>query len=265
MDLSKRALGACVAACGLTAGGAAHAQFFDLDVKTQHSAYAPGMPQVYSSTATTQSNGQPTVFGGAAVTQWSLEGFFLNGARANGVTLGPNDPTIQQVLASEPNARLIPGSPGRSHSLAIRAESVSALTDATFDVENFDLVSRCRVNPAFNDRLGLPAGAVVSPCDSVDATLKLNGLTFRLTSPENSIALSFAIPEVGYAFTASPNVATGLDPFVDRADSRRELDRNFFASGKAPIVVARLLGQPDGFVLRAGELPNLGDALTGSL
>ncbi|MBL8769843.1 MAG: hypothetical protein JNK30_00550, partial [Phenylobacterium sp.] len=47
--------------------------------------------------------------------------------------------------------------------------------------------------------------------------------------------------------------------------SRRELDRNFFASGKAPIVVARLLGQPDGFVLRAGELPNLGDALTGSL
>jgi hypothetical protein len=121
------------------------------------------------------------------------------------------------------------------------------------------------VNPTFNDRVGLPFGAVVGPCDAVDATLKLNGLTFKLTSPEDSIALSFAIPEVGYAYTTALNVASGANPFIDRADSRRELDRNFFASGKAPIVTARLLGQPESYVLPKGVLPELGNAISGSL
>jgi hypothetical protein len=264
MDFRMRALGACALACGLGASGAAQAQFFDLNVKTQHGAYAPGMPQVYPTTATTRSNGEPTVFGGASATQWSLEGIFLSGAPANGVTLGA-DTTIDEILAREPNVRLIPGEAGYSTELNVRAESVSGLQDAVFETGGLRYQNACRVNPAFNDRVGLPAGAVVGPCSAVDATLKLNGLTFRLTAPENSIVLSAAIPEVGYAFTTSVNTASGADPFVRRIDSLRQLDHNFFASGKAPIVTARLLGQPDTFVLQKGVLPDLGDAVTGTL
>jgi hypothetical protein len=264
MNIRMQALGACALVCGAATGGAAHAQFFDLSVTTSHSPYAAGMPQVFPTTATTQSNGQPTSFGGVRVTQWSLEGFFLSGAKANGVTLDDTQ-SIQNLLAVEPNVRLIPAEPGYSTTITVRADSASGLQDATFEGDDLRLDGGCRVNPTFNDRVGLPAGSVVSPCAAVDGTLKLNGLTFRLTAPENSIALSFAIPEVGYAFTANPTVASGVDPFLRRKDSLKVLDQNFFASGKAPIVTARLLGQPDTFVLPKGQLPNEGNAITGSL
>jgi hypothetical protein len=259
------ALSACVFTCGVSAAGSAQAQFFDLSLRSSHSAYAPGMPQTFSSTAPTQSNGQPTAFDGAAATQYSLEGVFLSGARANGVTLPVGGQTIGELLALEPNIRLIPAEPGYDTSLTVRAETVGSLADADVDLDSFQYDGACRVNPGFNDRVGLPVGSVVGPCSAIDGSLKLNGVTFRLTSPQDSIALTFAVPEVGYAFTSNLNTSGPTDPFIRRKDSLRQVDENFFASGKAPQVVARLLGQPDGFVLPKGVLPNAGNAITGSL
>uniref|UniRef100_UPI0025CC6E54 hypothetical protein n=1 Tax=uncultured Phenylobacterium sp. TaxID=349273 RepID=UPI0025CC6E54 len=264
MNLKWQALGACVLTCGVAAGDPAHAQFLELDARASHSPYAAGMPQVFASTAPTQSNGQPTVFNGGPVTQYSLEGVFLSGAPANGVTL-PDGQSINDLLAREPGVRLIPAEPGTDTSLTVRIANVASLDDAVFDVNDIDFGGACRMNPGFNDRVGLPMGTVVQPCNSVDATMKLNGLTFRLTSPENSIALTFAVPAVGYAFTSNLNATTGVDPFLRRKDSLRQLDENFFASGKAPLVVARLLGEPDSFVLPKGVLPDMGSAIAGSL
>ena len=262
---SRQALCACVFTCGVVAAGSAQAQFFDLTARSSHSAYAPGMPQTYPTTATTQSNGQPTIFAGAPAVQYSVQGVFQNGAPANGITLGVGD-SIDAILALEPNVSLIPGDPGYDTTLTVRAGNVASFADADFEVDDLVLDSACRVNPGFNDRLGLPMGSVVGPCSALDGTLKLNGVTFRLTAPENSIALTFAVPEVGYSFTTNLNVATDpADPFIRRRDSLRQLDDNFFASGKAPIVTARLLGQPDTFVLPKGVLPDLGNAITGSV
>jgi hypothetical protein len=226
------------------------------------------MPQTFPSTATAQSNGQPTAFGGAAVTQYSLQGVFLNGTEANGVTLPVGGTTtINDILAVEPNVSLIPGSAGYDTTLTVRADNVASLADAEIDVDSFTLDSACRVNPGFNDRLGLPVGSVVGPCSAIDGSLKLNGLTFRLTGAQDSIALTFAVPEVGYSFTSNLNATAAgtIDPFIRRKDSLRQIDDNFFASGKAPTVVARLLGEPDGFVLPKGQLPDLGNAIRGSV
>lgn len=266
MQFKWRALSACVFTCGVAAAGSAQAQFFDLTARSSHSAYAPGMPQTFASTATTQSNGQPTAFGGAAVTQYSLEGVFLSGAAANGVTLPVGGQTIDDLLAREPNVRLIPGEAGYDSTITVRAETVGSLGDIDVDLDSFQYDGACRVNPGFNDRVGLPVGSVVGPCSAIDGTLKLNGVSFRLTGAQDSIALTFAVPEVGYAFTSNLNAATDpTDPFIRRKDSLRQVDENFFASGKAPLVVARLLGQPDGYVLPKGVLPNDGNAITGSL
>src|SRR5689334_753799 len=137
MNFKQRALSACVFTCAAASTGAAHAQFFDLSVRSSHSAYAPGMPQTYPTTATTQSNGQPTVFGGAAVTQYSLEGVFLNGTPANGVTLPVGGTTtINDILAVEPNVSLIPGSAGYDTTLTVRADNVASLADADIDVDS---------------------------------------------------------------------------------------------------------------------------------
>lgn len=265
MQFKWRALSACVFTCGVAAASTAQAQFFDLNLRSSHSPYAPGMPQPFATTATTQPNGQPTVFNGAAVTQYSLEGTFIGGSRASGVTLPVGGQTIDQILALEPNVRLIPGSPGYDTTFAVRAETVGSLGDNDFDFDSFQYDKACRMNPGFNSRLGLPVGSVVGPCSAIDGTLKLNGVSFRVTGAENSIALGLAVPEVGYAFTSNLNVASGVDPFIDRRDSLRQIDRNFFASGKAPLVVSRLLGQADGFVLPTGVLPDEGNAITGSL
>ena len=265
MQFKWRALSACVFTCSVATAGSAQAQFIDLNLRSSHAPYAPGMPQPFASTAATQSNGQPTAFDGAAVTQYSLEGTFIGGTPANGVTLPVGGQTIDELLALEPNARLIPGSAGYGTTLTARAEGVGSLGDVDLDLDAFEYDGACRVNPGFNDRVGLPVGSVVGPCSAVDGTLKLNGVTFRLTGAQDSIALSFAVPEVGYAFTSNLNASSGTDPFIRRKDSLRQVDDNFFASGKAPLVVARLLGQPDGFVLAKGVLPDEGNAITGSL
>lgn len=265
MQFQWRALSACVFTCGVATAGSTQAQFLDLTLRTAHSPYAPGMPQPFASTATTQSNGQRTAFNGVAVTQYSLEGVFIGGRPANGVTLPVGGRTIGEFLALEPNVRLIPGSPGYDTTLTARAESVGSLGDLDVDLDAFEYDGACRVNPGFNDRVGLPVGSVVGPCSAIDGTLKLNGVTFRLAGAQDSIALTFAVPEVGYAFTSNLNASTGPDPFIRRRNSLRQVDDHFFASGKAPLVVARLLGQPDGFTLAKGVLPDTGNAITGSL
>jgi hypothetical protein len=264
MQFKWQALGACAFTCGVAAAGSAQAQFFDLQLRMSHSAYAAGMPQTFATTASTQSNGTPTSFAGAAATQYSLEGVFLSGAKANGVTLPASD-SIAPLLAREPNVRLIPGEPGFDTTITIRADSVGSLGDGVFEGGDINLNGGCRVNPGFNDRVGLPAGSVVSPCSAIDGTLKLNGVTFKVSGAENSIVLRFAVPEVGYDFTSNVTTAVGVDPFIRRKDSLRQLDQNFFASGKAPLVTARLLGMPDTFVLAKGVLPNEGNAITGSV
>jgi hypothetical protein len=267
MSTRARVLLSCVVLVGAGFGGAAHAQFLDLDVKASHSAYAAGMPQNFV-TAGAQSNGQPTAFGGGVpVTNWSLQGVFLSGAPANGVVLAQTD-SINQFLAQQPNVQLIPGMAARSSELRIKIESITD-TDAIAEINtDFDIVDECRINRGFNDRTGLPLNTVVSPCDAIDATLRLNGVSFQLTGGENQVPLTLTIPEVGYSFTGaptSPRDPTGADPFIRRGDAIRAIRDNFYASGKAEIVTARLLGQPDNFVLPKGTLPQDGDLVVGEV
>ena len=119
MQFKWRALSACVFTCSVATAGSAQAQFIDLNLRSSHAPYAPGMPQPFASTAATQSNGEPTAFDGAAVTQYSLEGTFIGGTPANGVTLPVGGQTIDELLALEPNVRLIPGSAGYDTTLTV--------------------------------------------------------------------------------------------------------------------------------------------------
>lgn len=263
MPRCKRVLFACVSALGLAVAGAAHAQFLDLDVTTSRGAYAAGRPQVFTSTAPTKADGTPTVFGGAGVTLYSLTGVFSNGAPANGVALPASTP-IGVILANNPNAFLVRPEPARSGELHTRLGSLLGAED--IDTSKVDGIGfgTCKANSTFNDNVGLPAGTTVDSCDTINATARMNGVTFRLTGGENQVPLRLEIPELGYAFTSNA-VGTPASPFANRADSLRNIRDNLYDSGKAQLLAARLLGKPDDYVLRPGVLPNEGNLLTGSI
>ena len=255
----------CALLGGVLSSGAANAQFFDFQARAAHSAYAPGMPETFTARAT-QSNGQPTAFGPVSVTQYSLEGFFANGAPANGVTI-PSTTPIQAILANNPNVRLYPGDAARTSEFRLSIESVDRFEDAVFENFGDELLDECKLNVGFNDRVGLPLDATVRACDSLDATLSLNGVRFQLTGGEDQVPMRLVIPAVAFDFTASFPLASANpnQPFVTREDAIEQIDDAFFASGKAQALSARLLGQPDSFVIPRGQLPNEGTLLTGSV
>ena len=74
----------------------------------------PGRRKVFTSTATTRANGQPTDFGGppgSPGTLYSLEGFYASGSPARGVILLPTE-SVSQYLAANPAAAADPGRGG---------------------------------------------------------------------------------------------------------------------------------------------------------
>lgn len=267
MSLRKRIVFGCLFGGVAVAPGVVHAQFLDLTVRSSHSAYPAGAPQRFTSTAATQPNGQPTAFNGAAVTNYSLEGVFASGAPANGVAL-PDGESIAAFLAENPGVRLIPGDAARSGELRINvpapgeAGQAVATLDGTISLFGGD----CRYNRGFNARVGLPANTTVGVCDALDATLRMNGVSFQLSADQDQVPYTLRIPEVNYAFTAAPApLATAVDPFIRRSDSLSALTDNFFASGKAPAVAALLMGRSADFVPPRNVLPTDGKLLTGSL
>jgi hypothetical protein len=244
---------ACVAAV-LVASADARAQVLDLQVKTSHSAYAAGMPQVFPTTATTQPNGQPTFYGGAPATVYSLTGTFANGEAADAVSLGQT--TVAQFLANNPNVQLIPASSGYSHTYSVHFETDRDFADAKPQGE-LRLVNECENLGDFNVTSGFPTTTVGHPCDAIEATLTLNGVAFNLTGAENSTGLRLAIPSIGYDFTAPGSN-------LKRIDSLSQIADNVQSGPKAQVLAARLMGRRDDFI-PPKALPNEGELIKGSI
>lgn len=247
----KRALFACVFACAAIAGGGAQAQFFELDLTTVRSTYAEGRPQVVPA-GTLFSTGGQNRFG------QPVSGVLVAGAG-----------NLPAYRAANPGVFLVQGAAGETENLRISIPTIGD-AEAVFDSlnEEFDFFSDCRTGPvniapavaplAMASPVTLTAGFTLGACDRFDGIGRLNGLDATLSSAENSTALRLVIPSVGYDFT-TPNTT------VRRRESVRLLEDNFFASGKAPMLAAKLLGKPDGFVLPSGELPQEGTLITGEV
>ncbi len=245
----------CLAAFGAaTIAGSAEGQILDLQVKTTHSPYAAGMPQAFATTATTQPNGQPTFYAGAPATVYSLTGTFANGQPADAVSLGRTP--VAQFLADNPNAQLIAASPGDSRDYSVRIASDRDLADVR-PAGQLRFLNACENLGDFNLTSGLPATTVAQPCDALDATLTMNGVSFNLTSPENSTSLRLIVPSIGYDFTAPGTNSK-------RKASLSQIVDNLQSGPKAQVLAARLMGRPDDYVAPK-VLPNEGDFIRGSV
>jgi hypothetical protein len=245
----KRALCACVFVGAAAAAGAAQAQFLDLDVTASRAGQPAGRPQTLP-----------------AGTLYSTDGFNRFGEQVRGV-LTPAGLTLPAYLGANPGVFLEPAESALTSNFKVVIPNLGNAQEAVSEVsDTFDVHSHCFAGPI---NLGvaptvraspvtLASGTTVGTCDRLDGSAKLNGVAFTVNAVENSTAIHLIIPSVAYDFT-TPLTSHSRSASVDLLDS------NFFASGKAPLLAAKLLGKPDSFVLKKGELPNEGTLITGDV
>jgi hypothetical protein len=256
---------------------AAHAQLLDYDFTTSRSASGQGLPQVVQGSPTAGTfnpNGGPvTVFSfhNAAFDSFpvpfagdhSQPGFLQSILPNVALTLVNGQlayPVAAQAAASSHQSFHV----GTIDDVVSILRTGSDTSGAAFQPGRIDYNDSCFRQadaPAntFFPTTGLDRSVGSGPCDAADLKLKMNGVAFEVTSPENKTFLTLSIPAIGYTFT-------GNGPLVhSRTESFSQISDNLFASGKSQDLVRALLNKPAGFSLPLGSLPTGSKLLAGSI